>query len=52
MLGVVGPTMMSMEILLGVSTSQIALALVFGAVGYILGSVLAGKTTSMTFCNC
>ncbi len=52
MLGAVGPTMVSMELLLGVSTSQIALALVFAAAGFILGSILAGKVTPTTFCDC
>ncbi len=44
MSGVVGPTMVSMEILLGVSTSQIALVLVFSSVGYTSGSILGGRS--------
>ncbi len=51
MSGVVGPTMVSMEILLGVSTSQIGLVLVFSSVGYTSGSILGGRSKLSVYNN-
>ncbi len=41
----VGPTMVSMELLLDVTTKQMSLAFVGAAIGFTCGSMLTGSIT-------